>query len=316
MSEINKGSEEKNLYIILTNSLQNDFLEKLDKKFDNVLNEDWKLDYEACQKNWIHFFVENRAKKEPEDLTLDNFFEHLEMNAKKPKYKRKAEDKEQSYHHLIKQFKHRVHVDYSQTKRFWGKKKDQDKENITQFIDLIMKKGDYAYNHPEKNELYYNIHLRDWHNKIDLDQRFEFGQFGFHCLKGSYGAQFIQPLKSYLEKESYQKFNIVINSNSLSSFTDTDLESVLDAIIKNEESSKKNIKIGIFGVITNVKIKLLAFELKVIQKFKKVYVCKDFCGGFSKAGHKSGVNYMKNILGVNVVSKRDFSKAFNLEISR
>ena len=112
--------------------------------------------------------------------------------------------------------------------------------------------------------------------------------------------------------KEHPEFNIIINSNSLSSFAETELESVLNTIIKNSGSSKNEVNIGIFGVITNVKIFLLAFELMVIHNFRNVSVCGEFCAGFTDQGHFEGINSMTNILVANVVNHDEFRKLFKL----
>lgn len=112
--------------------------------------------------------------------------------------------------------------------------------------------------------------------------------------------------------QEHHDFNVIINSNSLSSFDETDLESVLETIIKNAGSSHKEVKIGVFGVINNVKVFLLTFELMIIHKFKNVYVCGDFCAGFNKQGHETGISSMASILAANIVDQNKFREIFNI----
>ena len=75
---------------------------------------------------------------------------------------------------------------------------------------------------------------------------------------------------------------------------------------------KEKIKIGVFGLLTNVKIQLLTFEFNILYKFKNVYVCKDYCAGFDAKMHQEGLNSINNILKyTNVLNEKDFREEFN-----
>ncbi|MBN1215610.1 MAG: isochorismatase family protein [Candidatus Lokiarchaeota archaeon] len=285
----------KTLNIIITSSFQNDFIEPLGnlKQADDKL----KLDYLKSQELWIQYF--NSQNIDVNQANVDQFLTWLEKNAKSSENGIKL-----SYHKILEKYKHRVHVDYEESERIW--KGDQ----LNLFLKDLMVKGSKALNDENSKEEYQCIHLRDWHDQTDMLQKGELDNFGPHCIKGTYGAKFISPLDELIVK--HPEFNIIINSNSLSSFADTELESVLNTIIKNSGSSKNEVKIGMFGVITNVKIFLLAFELMVIHNFTNVSVCSDFCAGFTNQGHFEGINSMANILVANVVDSVQFRKIFNI----
>ncbi len=280
MSEI---ETEKKLRIIMTCSLQNDFVEKIDikeKKEDNV-----KLSFGTCQKAWSDYFSNPNISSEKKNI--EDFLNWLR------KEKAKYEDKnaEISYLNLIEKYKHRVHINYDESKRLL------DDNNLYQFLTELMKKD------------YYFIHLRDWHDPTDLDQRGELNFFGNHCLKGTYGAHFIDPVKDGIKKNL--EHHLTVNSNNLSSFSDTKLESVLNLILKNEKSSKSKVEIGIFGLITNVKVLLLTFELMVIHGYRNLFICEDACAGFNLEGHNQGIEYISGIFGANVLNQKDFKTKFN-----
>jgi len=285
----------KRLNIIMTCSMQNDFIEPLDdlSQSDDKL----KLDYLKSQEMWIQYF--NSQDRNVNQATIDNFMTWLKKNAETQNGKISL-----SYHKILEKYKHRVHVDYDESQRIWQGGK------LNQFLKDLMVKGSKALYSENSTEEYQCIHLRDWHDPTDMLQKGELDNFGPHCMKGTYGAKFISPLDDLIKE--HPEFNIIINSNSLSSFAETELESVLNTIIKNSGNSKNEVNIGIFGVITNVKIFLLAFELMVIHNYGNVSVCGDFCAGFTDQGHFEGINSMANILVANVVDHNEFRKIFKI----
>ena len=287
----------KSLSIIITNSMQNDFIEPLDSLKTTKKGNTIKLDFLKCQELWINYFKNQTG--DINDATVDKFIIWLEKNAKTQNIATPI-----PYNGILNKYKHRVHVDYDETQRLWEDGK------LEQFIRDLMKKFTNSSENTNDTEEIQCIHLRDWHDTTDIEQKGEMDLFGVHCIKGTYGAKFISPLNQLIHE--HPEYNIVINCNSLSSFGETDLESVLDTIMKNAGSSKNEVNIVVLGVITNVKIFLLAFELIVIHKFKNVYVCSDFCAGFIKQGHETGISDMANILAANVVDYSKIRKIFKL----
>ncbi len=280
MSELER---EKKLRIIITCSLQNDFVEKIEI---NENDEDKvKLSFETCQKAWSDYFFNPDIRSEKKNIK--DFLNWL--NKEKTQYVDK--NAVISYLNLIEKYKHRVHINYSESKRLL------DDNNLYQFLTELLKKD------------YYFIHLRDWHDPTDLDQRGELNFFGNHCLKGTYGAHFIAPIKDGIKKNLEQ--HLIVNSNSLSSFSDTKLESVLNLILKNEKSSKSKVEIVVFGVITNVKVLLLTFELMVIHGYRNLFICEDACAGFNLEGHNQGIEYISGVFGANVLDQKEFRTKFN-----
>ena len=297
MSNNQEKEKKKNLFIIITNSLQNDFIGRryIEEIKNDTTEDQWKIDYDFCTEKWTKYFKD--TKKPPEKLNINDFLNWMKNNI----IDLKPKEILHSYHKFLEFYNHRVHIDIQQSERLWND------ERLTNFIVDLMKKGAEA-NENESEDVYHFIHLRDWHDPTDIAQREELCNFGYHCIKGSHGAKFINPLAEYIG--NYYTFNQIINSNSLSSFSDTNLKSILDTIIDNYNSSTEDARIGVFGVITNVKLKLLTFELKVIQGFKKVYLCGDLCAAFNQKGHNDGLNYMKNVLGVNVYNEKEFRDEF------
>ena len=173
-----------------------------------------------------------------------------------------------------------------------------------------MSRAKEANDREESNVEYQLIHLRDWHDQTDTAQRSEFDIFGFHCLKGTHGSKFVSPLNELIQEN--REFNIVLKSNNISSFDETNLEYILETLLRNTGTSRRSVNIGLFGVVTNVKVQLLAFELMVIHKFQNVNVCEDFCGGFNNEGHVAGLDLMRNVFGAKIVDYGKFRSIFQI----
>ncbi len=286
----------KKLNIILTNSFQNDFIEPVDG-LSMQMGDNLKLDYGTCANKWIEYFKGRNT--EVNKATVDNFISWLKTNAQDQNI-----DVPISYHRILEKYKHRVHLDYNESQRLWGDGR------LAQFLRDLMTKASEAQRNENSDVEYQCIHLRDWHDQTDPTQRGELDHFGIHCVKGTYGSKFATPLNELIN--AHREFNLVLNSNSISSFDETGLQTILDTLIKNSGNSKRSVNIGIFGVITNVKVQLLTFELMVIHKYKNVYVCKDFCAGFNNQGHEEGLSSISNVYGAQVVDHAKFREVFKI----
>ncbi|MBY8985976.1 MAG: isochorismatase family protein [Candidatus Lokiarchaeota archaeon] len=287
--------QNKKLNIILTCSVQNDFIEPLD--INPTSEDNLKFEYEQVSNKWMEYFI--NQNRDTSEANIEQFILWLKQN---PSYDNISTP--MSYHHILEYYKQRVHIDYNESKRLW------ENDKLSQFIRDLMRKASESNSNENSGVEYQLIHLRDWHDQTDESQKGELDLFGSHCIKGTYGAKFVSPLNELIQE--HHDFNVIINSNSLSSFDETDLESVIETIIRNTGSSHKEVKIGVFGVITNVKVFLLTFELMIIHKFKNVYVCGDFCAGFNKQGHQTGINSLKSILAANVVDQYKFREIFGI----
>lgn len=296
-----KKVNNKKVNIIITCSLQKDFLQN--RGIEGIIHskpeDSLKVDYKTCEDQWVEHFKDHH----PSNTEIEDFLSEIKPNES-------SKNIDVSYHRFIKRYYHRVHVDYEEHERIWHK------NGLEEFINNLTTKKSRSNNDSEELDsaepkpAYYYIHLRDWHDPMDEDQLEEFIAFGSHCIKGTPGAEFIDPLQENIRNNQTNTF--IINSNSLSSFTDTNLDSVLNSIINNEGSEKNNVKIGVFGVITNVKLSLLTFELKIVYKFRNVFVCEDFSAGFNRKGHDEGIDFIKKALHTPVLNKEQFIEKFEI----
>ena len=100
-----------------------------------------------------------------------------------------------------------LHVGYAESLRLMGEVPEQGP------VARIM---EWAYDQPDLAV----IHLRDWHDDDDPEQKQHLQRFGMHCLKDSAGAEFC------FVHQQREKVDIV-NSLSLNDFQATGLESLL-----------------------------------------------------------------------------------------
>jgi len=174
----------------------------------------------------------------------------------------------------------KIHIGADESKRV--------NDNLLSFLDACTK--------VVGNKNIHFVHIRDWHDDTDPEQRRHIEMFDMHCLKGSYGARLFGPLEKFAKEH--------IESNTI-------LENVINSLVGNE--SKNNFRIGIIGVWTDVKVMLLAYELSTRYRFQNIVVSPDLCASISKIQHQQGITFMRDILGITVVEKLDeFQKYLNI----
>ena len=199
-----------------------------------------------------------------------------------------------------------VHISEDETTRLWS-------NNLDGFIDEIMQIGKKFESDESNNAQYFHfIHIRDWHDDTDpsISVQKELATYGLHCIKGTEGARFIQPLENYIRL--YRTLNLVVNSNSLNSFVETDLDLHLNSIAEIKGCSKGQITIGIIGVATNIKILFLIYDLVVRFGYTNVYLCDDLCAAFDAGSHVQGLAFIENILGIEHLNLEDFREKLNI----
>lgn len=133
------------------------------------------------------------------------------------------------------------------------------------------------------------IHIRDWHNAADPEQKQHLDQFGPHCIMDTEGARFV------FEPESESRHTIV-NASGLNDFVDTNLEQVLSAY------RGKKIRVGLVGVWTEAKITFLAYDLRTRYPEFDLAVASPLTASSSRHMHFVALDQLQNILGVRVFS--------------
>ncbi|MBD3350072.1 MAG: isochorismatase family protein [Candidatus Lokiarchaeota archaeon] len=202
-------------------------------------------------------------------------------------------------------FGHKVHLNYEETQRLWGLNNEMDK-----FINDMMRTAAIANSNDDDFKEYHFIHIRDWHDNSDREQLSELKVFGDHCIKGTHGAKFISPMDDLIKENL--RFNLIVNSNSLNSFVHTNLDKNLKSIIESCGCDMKNVYIGIIGVVTNIKILFLAYDLSVTYQFPNVFLCTDLTAGFNKDGHDKGLELINNVALAQTQNLNDFRQKFEI----
>lgn len=138
------------------------------------------------------------------------------------------------------------------------------------------------------------IHLRDWHDSLDIKQMDHLAHFGLHCEADTPGADFAFPVP-----ENHGKEVGIINTPTLNDFFETPLAEML-APLAEAASSTEKIKVGLMGVWTEAKITYLAYELSSRYPQFELGVCSSLTAGSSRAQHFVALENMQKLLGVKV----------------
>ncbi|EPG73700.1 isochorismatase family protein [Leptospira fainei serovar Hurstbridge str. BUT 6] len=172
-----------------------------------------------------------------------------------------------------------LHVGYGEALRILGENPQEGP--VLSFMD-------WAYREPEDRLSI--IHIRDWHDPEDSEQKEHLSQFGNHCLKNTHGADFVfQNLPSLTDRDAK-----IVNASGLNDFYHTDLENIL----KPYEHEKINV--GLIGVWTEAKITYLAYELRTRYSKFRIGLCSALTASSSRHMHFVAIDQLRNLLGVEV----------------
>jgi protein-tyrosine phosphatase/nicotinamidase-related amidase len=172
-----------------------------------------------------------------------------------------------------------VHIGYEESVRLMG---------------LTPKEGPVAntmrWAYQQSDEDLEIIHLRDWHDPEDENQKEHLELYGDHCIQYTDGSRFAFHL------DKYPRLATIIESLQLNDFVNTELEEILEPY-KNEK-----IRVGIMGVMTEGKIAFLAYDLKTRYPQFDIAVCSALCAGSSISSHYTALDNMQKILGIRVIN--------------
>jgi nicotinamidase-related amidase len=135
-----------------------------------------------------------------------------------------------------------------------------------------------------------SVHVRDWHDPADAATRAHLEHFGRHCLRGTPGAAFVEPLVP-LARDG----GIVVDSAVLSDFVGTTLEETLRPL------AVPPVRAGIVGVWTDFKVQYLAYELGTRLGLEDVAICSALTASRSRLAHRQALEHMAANLGVTVI---------------
>lgn len=151
---------------------------------------------------------------------------------------------------------------------------------------------EWAYGLPD--ETLKLIHLRDWHDSLDLKQMDHLTHFGLHCEADTPGAAFAFPVP-----ENHGKAVGIVNTPTLNDFFETPLAEMLEPLAASASTDQK-LRVGLMGVWTEAKITYLAYELSSRYPQFELGVCSALTAGASRAQHFVALENMQKLLGVKV----------------
>jgi nicotinamidase-related amidase len=135
------------------------------------------------------------------------------------------------------------------------------------------------------------IHIRDWHDPQDPATRAHLDHFGVHCVRGTKGAAFVDPLLPLVEAGA-----TVVDSAVLSDFVGTTLEDALRPLL-----AAPSVRAGIIGVWTDFKVQYLAYELMTRLDLREIAVCGALTASRSRLAHRQALEHLAANLGVTVI---------------
>jgi protein-tyrosine phosphatase/nicotinamidase-related amidase len=175
-----------------------------------------------------------------------------------------------------------LHVGYSESRRLMGENPSEGA--VIAFMEWALK---------QPKDSFEILHIRDWHNSEDLNQKEHLAQFGLHCIENTHGANFVY--QALIDSDKNVNHNIV-NASGLNDFYKTNLQEIL----KPYEDTSQAIRVGLIGVWTEAKISFLAYELSTRYAHFEIGICSALCASSSRHMHFISLDHLKSILGVQI----------------
>lgn len=190
-----------------------------------------------------------------------------------------------------------LHIGYYETTRLLGH--NWEKGPLLSFVKT-------SYKNSNKLAI---IHVRDWHDPSDPLQEKELLKYGHHCIKDTWGAQFVWESKKLLPEN---KNAFVINSKKILTATEPEFSKLMKKLIG--DTPKEEIKIGIIGVLTNIKVAQMAIALQGIYDLDNIAVCSELTASNNIRKHFQGLDDLSNIYGVKVFNSiKQFGDWLNIK---
>jgi hypothetical protein len=153
------------------------------------------------------------------------------------------------------------------------------------------------------------INVRDWHSLNDPLQKHELSKYGLHCIENTWGAEFIWENKSILPDKGNA---YSVNSKKILTASEPTFSKTLLKVIGN--TKKDDIRIGIIGVLTNIKVAEMAIALQGFYDINEIAVCSALTASNNIRRHFQGLEDLSNFYGVTVFdSIRQFGNWLNLK---
>lgn len=195
---------------------------------------------------------------------------------------------------------HRLHIGYLEAVRLLGE--DWKTGPLMSFLK-------WCEQAPERDLSI--VHVRDWHDYADPLQKQELEKFGPHCMAGTKGAEFIWEKEGILGSGANKP--CVVNSKKIMAATEPEFTSLLEQLIG--EAPHDEVKIGIIGLLTNIKVQQMAIALQGHPYFlTNIAVCPALTASNNYRKHSEALDDLANYYGVAVIdSISEFSDWLSLK---
>jgi hypothetical protein len=170
------------------------------------------------------------------------------------------------------------------------------------------------------------INIRDWHVR-DENYDGERRRYGAHCEKGTWGAGYVDGLEGWLdpagplpaeEAHPFAEGSVRIQHVHADSIFDfrprrerigteerkfgsSELEVLLDAIVKESDADQARLYVAVIGVYTDIKVQTLLVGLRTRYELPNLAVSDTFTASTSLERHLSGLDFAAKLLAVEVV---------------
>ncbi len=187
----------------------------------------------------------------------------------------------------------KLHVGWEEARRLMGH--DTETGAVAQVMKWAREQS------PEKLHI---IHIRDWHDENDAQQKEHLEMFGAHCLRDTDGSKLVLGLD---ENIASLKNEQIVNSLTLNDFEGTNLDDIVREFQKR--TGDNGLRVGVIGVWTEAKISFLLYDLKTRCGINELATCSALTASASRTQHFNALDQLKKILGVSVFdSVGDFAQ--------
>jgi len=148
-----------------------------------------------------------------------------------------------------------------------------------------------AWAHAQPDTAVKVIHVRDWHDPNDAQQKGHLEQFGKHCVRDTQGAEFVFNTDDIAPGKEVD----VVDATILSNFVGARLGEAIAPY------TGKQVRVGLMGVWTEAKITFLAYDLRARHPDFQIAVCSALTASSSRQNHFVALDQLERILGVRVL---------------
>jgi nicotinamidase-related amidase len=186
----------------------------------------------------------------------------------------------------------KLHIGYQGAIKLRG---EEEKKEPDFFIETVIRMFDEKI---EGSEKIYVIIDEDWHPRSCP----EFEVFNPHCVKGTDGAR----LPGKLEEFRRHPRTRIIRANSINVASSLNYKKILEEVCG--ETRLSNIRVGVFGVWTHVKVEYLMFNLHTLPPkffFTQMAVCEPLCASPQREFHNLAIKKFRNDFKTNIYDNID-----------